>query len=73
MHSVVCRSMTIDARYAASASGSLHRKPTDLFGGELEKFARTETAGYSACSSAEHTPNQETLNYPYLHIDPNAA
>jgi hypothetical protein len=41
--------MTMDARYAASASGSSHIKPTDLFGGELEKFALTETAGYSAC------------------------
>jgi hypothetical protein len=40
--------MTIDARYAASASGSSHRKPTDLFGGDLEKIALTETAGYSA-------------------------
>jgi hypothetical protein len=25
-----------------------HRKPSDLFGGDLEKFAPTETAGYSA-------------------------
>jgi hypothetical protein len=48
MYNVVCRSMTIDARYAASASGSSHRKPTNLFGGDLEKFALTETAGYSA-------------------------
>jgi hypothetical protein len=43
--------MTIDARHAAKASGSSHRKPTDLFGGNLEKFALIETAGYSACRS----------------------
>jgi hypothetical protein len=30
MHNVVCRSMTMEARYAASASGSSHWKPTDL-------------------------------------------
>jgi hypothetical protein len=39
--------MTIDARYAAQWQLS-HRKPTDLFDGDLEKFDRTETAGYSA-------------------------
>jgi hypothetical protein len=44
-------STTVYARYAASASGSSsHRKPTDVFGGDLEKFALTETAGYSAWS-----------------------
>jgi hypothetical protein len=31
--------------YAASASGSLHRKLTNLFGGDLTKFAPTETPG----------------------------
>jgi hypothetical protein len=40
--------MTIDVRYAASLSGNSHRKPSELFGGDLEKFALTETAGYSA-------------------------
>jgi hypothetical protein len=41
--------MTIDAMHAASASGSRRRrKPTDLFGGDVEKFALTETGGYSA-------------------------
>jgi hypothetical protein len=34
--------MTIEARYAASATGSSHRKPTDLSGGDLEKFALTD-------------------------------
>jgi hypothetical protein len=48
--------MAIDARYAASASGSSRRKPTDLFGGDLEKFARTETAGYSACHMQAYRP-----------------
>jgi hypothetical protein len=47
--------MTIDARYAASAIGSSHRKPTDLFGGDLEKFALTETAGYSAWNIRDRT------------------
>jgi hypothetical protein len=31
--------MTIEAWYASSATGSAHSKPTDLFGGDLEKFA----------------------------------
>jgi hypothetical protein len=53
MYNVFCRSMTIDARHAASISGSSHRKPSDLFGGGLEKFAPTETAGYSACSLSD--------------------
>jgi hypothetical protein len=48
MYNIVCRSMPIDALYAASTSGSSHRKPTYLFGGDLEKFVLTETAGYSA-------------------------
>jgi hypothetical protein len=40
--------MTIDARYAAATWQLSHRKPTYLFGGDLEKFALTETARYSA-------------------------
>jgi hypothetical protein len=28
-----------------------HRKQSDVFGGDLEKFAPTKTTSYSACSS----------------------
>jgi hypothetical protein len=42
--------MAIDARYATSAIGSSHRKPTDYFGGDQEKFAPTKTAGYTSVS-----------------------
>jgi hypothetical protein len=50
MYNVVCRSRTIKARYAASASGSSRIEMQAMYSAvNLEKFALTETAGYSAC------------------------
>jgi hypothetical protein len=39
-----------------------HRKPADLFSGDLEKFELTETTGYSACVYGDQT------DFPLLEI-----
>jgi hypothetical protein len=48
MYNVVCISMTIEARYAASATGSSRIEMQAMYSAvNLEKFALTETARYS--------------------------
>jgi hypothetical protein len=48
MHNVLCRSVTIEARFIASSrSNGSHRDWTHLHGG-IWSLATTETAGYSA-------------------------
>jgi hypothetical protein len=45
--------MTIEARYAASASGSSCIEIQAMYSEvNMEKFALTETAGYSACQQS---------------------
>jgi hypothetical protein len=51
----------------------LHRKQTDLFGGDLEKFVLTETAGYSIGMSylCDHANLLFGPMHPIVHWLPN--
>jgi hypothetical protein len=62
----------IEARYMLPmADGSSpHRNASDAFGGDLEKFARTETARYSASISVgfEWLINTSILGSLYMQL-----
>jgi hypothetical protein len=61
MYNVVCISMIIEARHAASARGNSRIEMQAMYSAVyLEKFALTETTVYSACHVMEPTPDGQS-------------